>query len=288
MDLQMPVMDGHTATLEIRKLERFRTLPIVAMTAHALAEVRERCLAEGMNDHITKPIDPDVLFATVARWGRHPQAVSWRDALVAAGVDVDKGIARFSGKEAVYRSMVCSFRHSYADAAVELRGALAAGDAVTARRIAHTLRGLAATLEAGSLATAAGKLEKLLKTEHGGEAVEALLVDFGAELTKFATAAEALAATDGSPADTEATDGAPIDSARLTEVYGRLYGLVEASDAEALAVADANEMLLRRSMASTFKFLQDALRSYDFGTAAGIVQQAQHLHLRGQDNSSEA
>ncbi len=288
MDLQMPVMDGHTATLEIRKLERFRSLPIVAMTAHALAEVRERCLAEGMNDHITKPIDADVLFATVARWGRRQQPVSWRDALTAVGVDVDKGIARFSGKDLAYRSMVWRFREEYADAATDLRVASAAGDAATAMRIAHTLRGVAATLEAGPLARAAGKLERLLKTEQCGEAFEALLVDFGAELTKFATAAQTLAPTDRSSDDNDAIDGEPVDSAHLTEVYARLHKLLETSDAEALAVADAHELLLRRSMGSTFKFLQDALRSYDFSTAQQIVGQARHLHLNGHISPSEA
>ena len=65
MDMQMPVMDGHEATREIRSDPRYDSLPIVAMTAQAMAEEREQCLAEGMNDHITKPIDPDLLYRTV-------------------------------------------------------------------------------------------------------------------------------------------------------------------------------------------------------------------------------
>jgi signal transduction histidine kinase/DNA-binding response OmpR family regulator/CHASE3 domain sensor protein len=69
MDMQMPVMDGHQATLEIKKLPRFSDLPIVAMTAHAMVEERERCAAEGMVDHVTKPIDPDLLYRTLEKWG---------------------------------------------------------------------------------------------------------------------------------------------------------------------------------------------------------------------------
>ena len=65
MDMQMPVMDGHEATREIRSDPRYDSLPIIAMTAQAMAEERDQCLAEGMNDHITKPIDPDLLYRTV-------------------------------------------------------------------------------------------------------------------------------------------------------------------------------------------------------------------------------
>ena len=72
MDLQMPEMDGYQATAKLRSDERFSGLPIIAMTAHATLEERQRCLASGMNDHISKPIDPAMLFATVGRYHRPP------------------------------------------------------------------------------------------------------------------------------------------------------------------------------------------------------------------------
>ncbi len=68
MDLQMPEMDGYQATAKLRGDTRFSTLVIIAMTAHATVEERQRCLAASMNDHISKPIDPEMLFATVARY----------------------------------------------------------------------------------------------------------------------------------------------------------------------------------------------------------------------------
>jgi len=72
MDMQMPVMDGIEATKVIRADSRFQTLPIIAMTANAMAADRDRCLDAGMNDHIAKPIDPDQLFKVLIRWtGRH-------------------------------------------------------------------------------------------------------------------------------------------------------------------------------------------------------------------------
>jgi two-component system sensor histidine kinase/response regulator len=70
MDMQMPVMDGITATKAIRADARFAGLPIVAMTANAMASDRDACLAAGMNDHVAKPIDPQELFATLRRWVR--------------------------------------------------------------------------------------------------------------------------------------------------------------------------------------------------------------------------
>ena len=68
MDLQMPEMDGYQATAKLRSDARFAALPIIAMTAHATIEERQRCLAAGMNDHVAKPIDPGNLFATVSRF----------------------------------------------------------------------------------------------------------------------------------------------------------------------------------------------------------------------------
>ena len=68
MDMQMPVMDGYAATREIRKDERYKDLPIIAMTAHAMAGDEDKSLQAGMNGHVTKPIDPDQLFATLQKW----------------------------------------------------------------------------------------------------------------------------------------------------------------------------------------------------------------------------
>ena len=72
MDIQMPEMDGLTATGKIRANPRYKDLPIIAMTAHAMVGDREASLDGGMNDHVTKPIDPDLLYAALKRWGRRP------------------------------------------------------------------------------------------------------------------------------------------------------------------------------------------------------------------------
>ena len=91
MDLQMPEMDGYQATARLRSDTRLASLPIIAMTAHATIEERQRCLAAGMNDHVAKPIDPDNLFETVARFYRPAEAAAVRFADVAAGLDRPDG-----------------------------------------------------------------------------------------------------------------------------------------------------------------------------------------------------
>ena len=80
MDLQMPEMDGFTATRLLRAKPELHGLPIIAMTAHALVEERQRCLEAGMNDHVSKPIDPDALFATLMRWAKATGSTGCRNA----------------------------------------------------------------------------------------------------------------------------------------------------------------------------------------------------------------
>jgi len=174
MDLQMPVMDGHEATKAIRRDRRHDALPIVAMTAHAMADERAQCLAEGMNDHVTKPIDPAVLYRIVLRHAGHrvtaapaepvpPAAVQQADDAAALpsppGLDTAGGLSRVGGNRDLYLSLLAQFVEENAGAALDLRAALAAADARRAARIAHTLRGVSAMVGAAALAEAAGAVE---------------------------------------------------------------------------------------------------------------------------------
>jgi signal transduction histidine kinase/DNA-binding response OmpR family regulator len=118
MDLQMPEMDGFTATKLLRRDPRLRKFPIIAMTAHALVEERQRCLDAGMNDHVSKPIDPDNLFATLLRWAkpRPKQAFEFRPSVTnteasdevalpeIAGVKVADGLNRVAGNRRLYHA----------------------------------------------------------------------------------------------------------------------------------------------------------------------------------------
>jgi two-component system sensor histidine kinase/response regulator len=181
MDMQMPVMDGITATKAIRSNPRFASLPIIAMTANAMDRDREHCLAAGMNDHLGKPIDPDKLFATLLRWipARTRAAVNAvaataavsreTPALTAAqspsadlaipGIDTATALKRTGGNRQRYESLLQRFADSQYATVTDIRNALEAHDSPTAQRLAHSLKGASANLGANSLAAAAAKAE---------------------------------------------------------------------------------------------------------------------------------
>ena len=184
MDVQMPVMDGYTATGEIRKDERFRELPIIAMTAHAMAGDEDKSLQAGMNGHVTKPIDPDRLFAALQKWIKPVaertvvQKLPVRDASAEPdqkvpleenlpeslpGFDLAAGLSRLMGNKRLYRKLLLDFGANYGGVAGEIREALAAGDFNQAHSLVHNLKGLAGNLEATDLQAAAVAMEKLVK-----------------------------------------------------------------------------------------------------------------------------
>ncbi|HBD07359.1 MAG TPA: two-component system sensor protein, partial [Syntrophobacteraceae bacterium] len=165
MDVQMPVMDGYTATQTIRKDRRFKDLPIIAMTAHAMAGDQEKSTAAGMNDHVTKPIDPEQLFATLAKWigsrgpsaGQDriqqslppkPEAVEITPAVdistvpppfpvTLEGFELADGLRRLRGNEALYRKLLLSFATKYTQRAADIRHALDARDFHQAHGLIH-------------------------------------------------------------------------------------------------------------------------------------------------------
>ena len=174
MDMQMPVMDGITATKSVRSNPKYKSLPIIAMTANAMDRDREACLAAGMNDHIGKPIDPEKLFTALLRW-IPPRAASVAvssSAGVAAsepldipGIDTSTALKRTGGNRKRYESLLSRFADSQAGAVAEIRAALAADDSPTAERVAHSLKGAAANLGATTLAEAAARAEAAIDSK---------------------------------------------------------------------------------------------------------------------------
>jgi PAS domain S-box-containing protein len=173
MDLQMPVMDGYTATARLRQDPRHGRLPIIAMTANVMASDREACLAAGMDDHVGKPFDLDELVRTMRRHtGRSedapptaqpPAAAAWPAAVLerarAASVDLVPAVTRMGGQASVYARMLASFLRDMPGLQARLRSAVAAADPVAAARLTHTLKGLAGTLGAQALAALASDAE---------------------------------------------------------------------------------------------------------------------------------
>ncbi|MBF0421046.1 MAG: response regulator [Magnetococcales bacterium] len=196
MDMQMPVMDGITATREIRKDSRFTELVILAMTANAMSQKRDLCMEAGMQDFITKPIDPRTLFQTLARWikPKSQQPLPTRydaDEPIAhypenqplllpiiQGINTQVGLARIGGNLKSYLDVLRKVLANQKGADAALAIALKNGDMQTAERIAHTLKGIAGTIGAIELQNRAAVLEadiiKQVKPEDLLKSVEQL------------------------------------------------------------------------------------------------------------------
>jgi PAS domain S-box-containing protein len=174
MDCQMPVMDGYEATRRIRQQARFAHIPILAMTANAMSGDRERCLAAGMNEHISKPVNQESLATTLAQWlaPGAPAALNTDPApayavLRSAGIDVDFGLGRLHGNEIAYRRLMQQLQVTEVRFDELLREALGRGETELARRLVHNLQGIAANLGAAALATAVSALEQAIAANVG-------------------------------------------------------------------------------------------------------------------------
>ena len=210
MDLQMPEMDGYQATAKLRADPRLAKLPIIAMTAHATIEERQRCLAAGMNDHIAKPIDPGLLFETVGRFYKPANPVFAEsspageakevaeDFLPIAGLNFQDGLARVGGNRKLYTKLLRQFVEQQAPAIEQIQSALSTSDRALAERLAHTLKGVAGNIGAGNVHSSAGILEKQIRdgadaatlntaTQHLGDSLNPLLVQLRASLPLVAT-----------------------------------------------------------------------------------------------------
>ena len=206
-------MDGYTATRTIREREvgsgnaeggmrkaeyRIPTanlqpptsnIPIIAMTAHAMAGDEQKSLEAGMNGHVTKPIDPEQLFATLLKWIKpvaeravvqkppgldvptEPDQAVPDEAVLPeslAGFDLAAGLKRLMGNKRLYRKLLVDFGTKYTETAREIRAALDAKDLKQAHSLVHNLKGLAGNLEATELLSAAVEMEKMVKGEQKG------------------------------------------------------------------------------------------------------------------------
>jgi len=205
MDIQMPEMDGLEATRRIRSGSVRQDIPIVALTAHALANERQRAAEAGMNDFLTKPIDPERLIDMIRRYTvprpvaeppmpaeaappapevpPAPSASAGPSAFAdLPGIDGTDGLRRMMNKTALYEKVLRDFATRFTGEAGRIRDALAAGERETAARLAHSLKGTGGTIGAKQLATLALELEQAIK--ENGDDQDARLGAFEAELER--------------------------------------------------------------------------------------------------------
>jgi signal transduction histidine kinase/DNA-binding response OmpR family regulator/HPt (histidine-containing phosphotransfer) domain-containing protein len=251
MDVQMPEMDGLQATQAIRRVVGPDRLPIIAMTAHAMDKDRQRCLDAGMDAHVVKPVDAEVLFEVLGRLikpreGLRPSpCVPAREPAETDGdglphalppFNLTVALRRVNGNRALLRRLIVNFHERFAPSVSEFSRFVDAGKPEDAQRLIHTLRGVAGTLEVKPLAAAATTLERALRDGRFDE-VPHLLGALEAALKPALAAAASLAAP-------------PQLSAVLPSMVCRPF------DRAAVAglVADIRQLLDRNSLTARSRF----------------------------------
>ncbi|KWT92812.1 response regulator [Candidatus Magnetominusculus xianensis] len=284
MDMQMPVMDGVTASREIRKLNHLNDLPIVAMTANAMQVDKDKCLAAGMNDHISKPIEPDELWKGLLKWVKprdgigashavkqevKPQAETYLP-LNVPGLDVVSGLRRVLGKRSLYLSMLRKFISGQKDMRVQVEEALAAGDWKTAERIAHTTKGVSGNIGAGEVQSEAAILETQCKEKHAREVVDRQLTVVADMLAVLIAALE-----QALPPDPALSAQTQVDPERLNKVCEQLAALLADDNADAGDVLDNNADMFNAAFPQHYKKIDEAIRGFDFEAALDMLREAQ-------------
>ncbi|MCX7173479.1 MAG: response regulator [Proteobacteria bacterium] len=283
MDCQMPVMDGFEATRKIRADSRFTALPVIAMTANAMAGDREKCIACGMNDHIAKPIDVGQMFDTLARWITPSQpavdAVAPSEAAEALeipaveGLDSAAALPRIGGNTGLLRKMLAWFREGQADVVANIRTAFERGDRDTAVRLAHTLKGLSGNIGATKLRKAAERLELALKPEQGG-LPEALLAETGDLLHAVLGGIDRITPRGRESGDSTAVEmGSHPDVEALSPLLREFALLLADNDGEAITRADALVVMLKgTALVGDFMQIRQMTERFAFDEALRLLR----------------
>ena len=289
MDCQMPIMDGYEATRKIRQQQQYKDLPVIAMTANAMAGDREKVLKAGMNDHIAKPINVKDMFNTMAKWvtpAKPPlpaaleidagdQEKRLPELPELPGINVNAGLAITQGNVALYRKLLVKFRAKYADFPTQFHDAQKSDDAEAVTRLAHTLKGVAGNIGATQVQLAAGALEQA--SLCGQSDLDELLQHV---IDALAPLIDNLAALVNSGLDNKglgnkniatASEG-KVDTERVNGLLGRLRQLLEDDDADATEIIDQLEQLPTPAVdLALLKQLVRFVSEYDFEEALTVL-----------------
>jgi two-component system, sensor histidine kinase and response regulator len=281
MDVQMPEMDGIEATRIIRKDDKNRNLPIIAMTAHAMSGDRERFLEAGMNDHTPKPIDPESFFATLAKWIDKkdvtenvdsdfvkPQRF---DALPAKleGIDVNDALKRIMGNKALLRDIILDFCSSFSDAEKRIKSLIDAGDITEAEALIHNIKGAAGNIGASRLHHIAIEYDDKLRKNQTGD-FKKIHGKFRQELGRVISNSKLLAGL------TDARDDKPVyvsekESMKLAMLADTLEDQLKDNSFDSADTFDKIVSVGCKPLESELKKLGIAINKFDFEAALGML-----------------
>lgn len=281
MDVQMPIMGGYEATRLIRTMEKYDKLPIIAMTAHAIGEAREECLDAGMDDYISKPIDPEQLFSVIVRWvkpgikersnERARKDNDFQKERMDAGfpknlpgLDIESGLKRLNGNKNLYRQLISEFAKTYKGVVEEIRDAINKGELHIAEFLAHRVKGIGGNLSAYEVQHAAYNLEVGIVGERT-ESFEELLLALKESMHPVILSAASL------EVHTEAKQlqpNLPIDIDRVASLIEDMEYLLLTYNSDAERCLE----LIKESIGSTrfqkeIKEIEEYILQFDFDNA---------------------
>ncbi len=285
MDIQMPVLGGFEATREIREDQRFKDLPIVAMTAHALVGDYEKSLEAGMNDHVTKPIDPDRLLSALIKWLKPAERKPFETNVIAYGDEMDdvlpstipgivvaSGLSRVGENRKLFMKLLIKFREGHKSSLEEIIEALSAGDSITATRLAHTVKGVSGNLGAEQLYRSAADLENAIKDDREG--LDKLLAEFGYQLKVVMDGIEDFEQNRvGDTGHKETMLEVQIDREAVKALLQEMAPLLESDLIEAMNRLEALKVRLMNSLVrEDFQRLEKQVEGFDTDSAMNTVK----------------
>ena len=281
MDINMPVMDGFDAARRIRNTLALKALPIIAMTAHAVTGYREQCIDAGMNDYVTKPINPEALFETLVRWvppGKrdvpiiddkmrgHSLPLETDMALDGElpGIDISAGLKTVGGSKSAYFKVLKTFYRKNQNVSRQLQDAVDGNDMESATRIAHSVKGVSGSIGAVRLYEVSAQIEHILGAGRTDD-VKAMFPDFTASLQTVLTS---LGSIPGIPFDRSLqTDSSAIhqsgsiDFEKLSHTISRLTRSIQTN----LSEADVHMQSLTELVGETLEIreIENAIENFD-------------------------
>lgn len=288
MDCQMPVLDGYEATRRLRLQDELKNLPVLAMTANAMAGDREKVLKAGMNDHIAKPIDVKTMFHTMAKWIT-PSAPAMtfaketKEKIVIPeleGLNVKDGLARTQGNSKLYLKLLKKVRETQKDFITEFNKACDDADWELAERLCHSLKGIAGNLGADDLKECCAVLEEQSKNQ------QIVQKDLQEAEVALRIVMKSLATLDDT-SQKRRDDSQEYNKEALARVLEDVLQQLEEFDTEAIETVENNHSLFCSDfLAAQYNSLNKAMSSYDFETASSIVKEIQES-IQGEAGSQE-
>ncbi|NVN91046.1 MAG: response regulator [Desulfuromonadales bacterium] len=274
MDIHMPVMDGYTVTRQIRELPGMLELPIIAMTANALPDDRQKCIAEGMNDYVAKPIEMETLAAvlmTHCRGAANAGSALSQEYTDEPGIDLHKALTRLNNNRTLYARLAREFTMEQAGVVERVRRQVLQGLFNTGADELHTLKGVSATLGATTLSRCAADTESVLRANPEPDSCTALLHDLERQL--FDTCASLLRVADeldlpDNPAENGVGPEAPMDRGEFAALLDDLELLLRSGNMRAVQKYDDIQQMCEKKLLQQLIPMNEAMRRLDFPAAA--------------------